>query len=420
MDRKAFGLIMAAMTVVICGTASNSLAGLAPTTGVVTNVDIGFFYDRLAPYGDWQQHARWGWVWCPRDVAVGWRPYTLGHWVYTDDYGWLWESDEDWGWACYHYGRWDWDDDLGWFWVPGSYWGPAWVAWRTGPGLGSGPHVHSSARGSPSPTQNTALGGPFIGWCPLPPAVQWQPNVGLAFNGVDLDDIPSRRWVFVEASFFDVPRLQDRILLVSRNVTLLRETRPLTRFESVDGRIINRAFSDREVQEFTHRPVTHFRVRQVDNPAALRVFRERDGEIPLFTPRIQRGAAGLVPPGPGEFERRQEAERAQLQEHQRAEQLRQQERHEAERARTRSGPSDRGGVRGEQLQQRQEAERQALQSEHARQQRQLESRQSRQREELGGRQARSNVFGSPGGPAAERPVGPGAETPGPQGRGSRR
>jgi hypothetical protein len=378
------------MTVVVCGTASNSFAALAPATEAVTNVDIGFFYDRLAPYGDWRQHARWGWVWCPRDVAVGWRPYTLGHWVYTDDYGWLWESDEDWGWACFHYGRWDWDDDLGWFWVPGSYWGPAWVAWRTSPGLGS-------------PTPNSALGVPFIGWCPLPPLVRWQPNVGLAFHGVDLDDIPSRRWVFVESRFFDMPRLHEHILLVSRNVTLIRETRTVVRFESIDGRIVNRAFSNREIEGFTHRPVTHLRVRHVDNPAAMRVFRERDGEIALFTPRIQRGAAGLVPPGPGEFERRQEAERAQLQEHQRAEQLRQQERHEAERA----AP----GVRREQLQQQQEAERRALQSEHARQQRQLESRQFRQREESGGHQARSNVFGSPG---------RFAETPGPQGRGSRR
>ncbi len=390
MDKKAIGLIVAAMAVVVCGTASDSFGALAPTTGAagtpnatnrvwepVSNVDIGFFYDRLAPYGDWRQHARWGWVWSPRGVAVDWRPYTLGHWVYTDDYGWLWESDEDWGWACYHYGRWDWDDDLGWFWVPGSYWGPAWVAWRTGPG--------------------------FIGWCPLPPPVRWEPNVGLAFHDFDLDDIPFRRWVFVEASFFDVPRLHDHILLVSRNVTIIRETRIVVRFESVDGRIVNRAFSDREIREFTHRPVTHFRVRHVDNPAAMRVFRERDGEIALFTPRIRRGAAGLVPPGPGDFERRHGAERAQLQEQQRAEQSRQQERHEAERA----APS----VRREQLQQRQEAERQALQSEHARQQRQLENRQFRQREEFGGRQTRSNVFGSPG---------RFAETPGPQGRGQRR
>ena len=377
MDRKALALIFAAMTVVVCGTASCSPAALAPATGAATNVDIGFFYDRLAPHGDWHQHARWGWVWSPRDVAVGWRPYTLGHWVYTDDYGWMWESDEDWGWACYHYGRWAWDDDLGWFWVPGSYWGPGWVAWRTSPG--------------------------FIGWCPLPPPVRWEPSVGLAFHGFDLDDLPPWQWCFVDVGFFDAPRLHDHILLVSSNGVLLRETRLATRFVGVDGRIVNRAFSDRDIEGFTHRQVAHFRVRHVDSPAAMRVFREQDGEIALFTPRVGRGAASVVPPRPGEFERRHEAERAQLQEHQRAEQLRQQERFRTERA----GP----GASEEQVQRRQEAERQALQAEHGRQQRFLEHRQFRERGELGGPQARSNAPGGPGRPS---------ETPAPQGRGTRR
>jgi hypothetical protein len=353
MDKKALGLIIAAITTVVCGTASNSVAALAPPTGVATNVDVGFFYDRLTPYGDWWEHPRWGWVWSPRDVAVGWRPYTLGRWIYTDDYGWLWESDEDWGWACFHYGRWDWDNNFGWFWVPGSYWGPAWVGWRTGPGL--------------------------IGWCALPPVIGWQSNVGLVFDGVSLGDIPARRWVFVEASFFDAPRLDDHILLFSRNITLLRETRPFARFESVDGRIVNRAFSARQIEEFTHRPVTRFRVRHVESPAAMHVFREHDGEIALFTPHVRRGPAGVVPPAPGELERRQRAERSHLQEQQQAERSRQEQRHRAEHA----GP----GAQTEQLQRRQEAERQALQSEHQRQQQLLEGRQQRER----------------GGPAAQQP-----------------
>jgi len=41
-------------------------------------------------------------VWAPRAVAVTWRPYQVGHWVWTDD-GWLWVSDEPYGWATYHY-----------------------------------------------------------------------------------------------------------------------------------------------------------------------------------------------------------------------------------------------------------------------------------------------------------------------------
>jgi hypothetical protein len=69
-----------------------------PATAAVT-VDLAFFHDRLALYGDWIQHPCYGWVWHPTVVEVGWRPYTDGHWVLTDDYGSLWESDYDWGWA---------------------------------------------------------------------------------------------------------------------------------------------------------------------------------------------------------------------------------------------------------------------------------------------------------------------------------
>ena len=58
MDRKASGLIIATMTVVICGSASDSFAILAPATEAATNLDIRCFYDRLAPYGDWREHAR--------------------------------------------------------------------------------------------------------------------------------------------------------------------------------------------------------------------------------------------------------------------------------------------------------------------------------------------------------------------------
>ncbi|PYQ68360.1 MAG: hypothetical protein DMF53_00340, partial [Acidobacteria bacterium] len=30
------------------------------------SVDLGFFYDSLAPYGNWIQRPSYGWVWTPR------------------------------------------------------------------------------------------------------------------------------------------------------------------------------------------------------------------------------------------------------------------------------------------------------------------------------------------------------------------
>ena len=66
------------------------------------------------------------------DRSENWRPYTVGHWVYTDEYGWYWHSYEPFAWAVYHYGRWGYDPSYGWFWVPGDTWAPAWVEWRYG------------------------------------------------------------------------------------------------------------------------------------------------------------------------------------------------------------------------------------------------------------------------------------------------
>src|SRR5262245_24501965 len=61
----------------------------------------------LQPHGEFVRHARWGEVWRPSQVNRNWRPYTVGRWVYSDDYGYYWDEDQeeaDWGWVTYHYG----------------------------------------------------------------------------------------------------------------------------------------------------------------------------------------------------------------------------------------------------------------------------------------------------------------------------
>lgn len=118
------------------------------------NNDVSFqtFYDSLAPMGTWIQSSDYGYVWQPHVSDVDWAPYTVGHWVYTDQ-GWTWVSDEPWGWATYHYGRWVNLDDYGWCWVPGYVWAPAWVSWR--------------------------YGDDYCGWAPLPPD---------SFVGIDYGD----------------------------------------------------------------------------------------------------------------------------------------------------------------------------------------------------------------------------------------
>lgn len=134
-------------TSIVFGLALSGDASATPLArSAPLEVDIGFFYDGLAPYGDWVEVAEQGWVFVPR-VRHDWRPYTVGHWAWTEDYGWLWVSEEEFGWAVFHYGRWSWEPDRGWFWVPGYEWAPAWVAWRSGGGSSAGPRCRRGSSG---------------------------------------------------------------------------------------------------------------------------------------------------------------------------------------------------------------------------------------------------------------------------------
>jgi hypothetical protein len=150
------------------------------------------FQDALAPYGEWRDHPRWGHVWVPLDRPDGWRPYTYGHWVYTDDWGWYWVSDNDeadWGWVTYHYGRWVFDRGMGWLWVPGEEWAPAWVDWR---------------RGSDA-----------VGWAPLPPE-------DMAAD-TEYDQDPNY-WIFVQPRYMMAPRLRGYVLPPQRATVVFRDT----------------------------------------------------------------------------------------------------------------------------------------------------------------------------------------------------
>ena len=102
------------------------------SVGVQINA-VADFSAPLAPHGVWVDVGSHGPCWPPAHVAVGWRPYCDGHWVWTD-YGRYWVSDEPWAWATYHYGAWVHDSFHGWIWVPGIEWSPAWVYWRVGGG----------------------------------------------------------------------------------------------------------------------------------------------------------------------------------------------------------------------------------------------------------------------------------------------
>jgi hypothetical protein len=195
------------------------------------------FHTALEPYGRWQQHARWGEVWTPTNRPRDWRPYTVGRWVYTDDWGWYWIADDveaSWGSVAYHYGRWIFDDELGWCWIPGNEWSPAWVQWR-----------------------RATTGLDYVGWAPLPPDEVY----------VDYVDAP-RYWVFVRGRDFIAPRLVSFILPVARSDVFIRDTVVVNRTVLVDERghfAVNPGISPTFIAAATRQPLRSYDVR----PAVL-------------------------------------------------------------------------------------------------------------------------------------------------------
>jgi hypothetical protein len=238
------------------------------------------FHDVLAPYGQWEHHARWGDVWIPH-VSRNWRPYTVGRWAYTNDWGWYWVSDtpeEAWGWVVFHYGRWIYDDDWGWAWVPGNEWAPAWVSWRRG------------AR--------------YIGWEPLPPEQ----------IVVEYSSQPDY-WIFCRASDFIAPDIVNVIVPVRETDVFFRQTVVVNRTYdfrnygyAVDTGIepnVVAAFVGHTIHAFDVRPVVLAGTARI--PGAyevrgqeMRAFRE--GRRPDFTHVALRettrtiGPANHVPP----------------------------------------------------------------------------------------------------------------------------
>ena len=201
--------------------------GRSATTVLAQRVSVSSeFRVALEPYGEFRRHPRWGEVWVPAHVARDWRPYTVGGWVYTNDYGWYWNATDEeasWGWIVYHYGRWVWEDDFGWVWVPGREWSPGWVDWRRG--------------------------GRHIGWAPLPPDEIL----------VEIRDEP-RYWIFVEPRHFLEPRIAT--FVIRPRPILLRETVVVNRTVFIRERnfAVNPGIAPTIVAAEVGRPIRAFNV----------------------------------------------------------------------------------------------------------------------------------------------------------------
>lgn len=235
--------------------------GVCPTKShAVTRISADIsFYDDLSPYGSWAHVSRYGDCWVPRHRYASWRPYTVGYWVDTD-YGWMWVSEDPWGDIPYHYGRWAYDPYYGWVWVPDDdlVWAPAWVSWRSN--------------------------DDYVGWAPLPPDAGWGGS-GLTINVTILDRrIDRSGWCFAPVRAFGSTRVRYDILPPSRNVTLISQTRNMTRYETYNSYPVNRGPAREVIQRAIGRPIPRYQV--TDRQGNLRKATVQGRTIEVYRPRI--------------------------------------------------------------------------------------------------------------------------------------
>lgn len=237
-----------------------------------SEMDTNGFYEYLSPYGIWVHFSPYGYVWIPRQVRHNWRPYTHGRWAWTN-YGWTWVSYYEWGWVPFHYGRWGWDGRLGWFWVPGNIWSPAWVSWR--------------------------WSNLYIGWCPLPPDIEFVPGVGI---GPLPDNFPDFYWVFVEGRYFQYDSIDRYALPYERNRTIVRQTVHKANLTVRNRQLLNYGVDIDQVGRLTRSQVSRYELEEGEKPGPSQVS---GNSVRIFRPAVKKVEAAK----PKVFMEKEEAEK---------------------------------------------------------------------------------------------------------------
>jgi hypothetical protein len=346
--KRYFALVSLCLFLLPCCGAWGQVPAAPPAPASDPNSVVGLFYNQLLPYGQWVWVASCGWVWCPNNIPLGWRPYTVGYWENTDC-GWAWASDEPWGWACYHYGRWFYETEYGWVWCPDSEWAPAWVAWR--------------------------CGGDWIGWAPCPPGLRWRN--GFVTEGVNWDTLfPARHFTFVSEDDFLRHDLSSRIVQHARNVTIVKATKLYASMEAYGGA---RVFNKLPVQAKLEKRLGH-------------AIPQKTTMINVVSEPV---TAAARPAEPAPLPKEQEAQLRTIRERQAGEQKAlENQRAEAQRALEAQQRQELEGAK-------EETTRNQLQSEHEEQNKAFQEETQRQQELLGSAHSREQrIYSAPGAPSA--------------------
>jgi hypothetical protein len=208
----------AAPAVPVPAAATTALVSAVPDQVGVTS-DTFYSNQSLKKHGRWIEVKKYGRCWQPTDSPPDWRPYSRGHFGYSDDGGYVWISDQsenEWGWATYHYGRWCRVPGVGsgWAWVPGTAWSGGWVSWRQGRD-----HEHA-----------------FVGWAPLPPEATLRVGVGISTWADREYDIGPDYYTFVNVRDFGSDSYWRPGLIVDRRryVDILPHTVNITNINYTD------------------------------------------------------------------------------------------------------------------------------------------------------------------------------------------
>ena len=70
-------LLVVAAIAPLCAARSVHAQG---SIGIATSTTVQQMMTDLNNYGTWIPDRQWGWVWQPRGVLPGWRPYSHGQW----------------------------------------------------------------------------------------------------------------------------------------------------------------------------------------------------------------------------------------------------------------------------------------------------------------------------------------------------